>query len=114
MRYLPVVLGADGRPRKDVVWQTLDAESYELLGKDPSKPVAMRHLEGAYYLDFYQGAKRIRVSVGKNHERAWDAKLKKESELTAQAQGVVIVQPSAKGPSLDSSMADYLAEIKAS
>ena len=114
MRYLPVVLGADGRPRKDVVWETLDAESYELLGKDPSKPVAMRHLEGAYYLDFYQGAKRIRVSVGKNHERAWDAKLKKESELKAQAQGVVIVQPSAKGPSLDSSMADYLAEIKAS
>ena len=108
MRYLPVVLGADGRPRKDGVWETNVDED------NPDKPVATRHPEGAYYLDYYEGKKRIRVSVGKNHDRAWDAKLKKEAELKAQAQGVEIVQPLATGPTLDSSMVDYLAEIKAS
>jgi hypothetical protein len=43
MRYLPAVLGADDRPRKDTVWQTLDPETIELLGKDPNKHFSTCH-----------------------------------------------------------------------
>ena len=61
LRYCPVVLGVDGRPRKDGVLVN---------------GVGERHPEGSYYLDWYEGKKRIRLSVGKDADRAWDAKLK--------------------------------------
>jgi integrase/recombinase XerD len=107
MRYLPVVLGADGRPRKDGVWQTNVDED------NPDKPVAMRHPEGAYYLDWYSGSKRIRLSVGKDHDRAWDAKLKKEAELKAQAVGIKLVETGDKGQTLKAAADGYLDEVMA-
>jgi integrase/recombinase XerD len=107
LRYCPVVLGADGRPRKDGVWETADNED------GTKKRVAMRHPEGAYYLDFYDGTKRVRLSVGKDHDRAWDAKLKKESELKALAQGIEVSTSINRGPTLAAVISDYMEEIRA-
>jgi hypothetical protein len=58
LRYCPVVLAANGRVKPDAV----------LVNGKPEK-----HTEGAYYLG---GAKRVRLSVGKD---AADASAKKPS-----------------------------------
>jgi integrase/recombinase XerD len=99
LRYCPVQM-AGGKPRKDAVL---------VAG------VGERHPEGTYYLDFYEGKKRKRVPAGKDTERAWDAKLKKESDLKAAARGVVITAPgaSSKGPMLTDAVKAYLDEVAA-
>ena len=48
MRYCPVVLSANGRVKPDVVF---------VNGKEE------RHPEGAYYLEWREGSKRVRLSV---------------------------------------------------
>ena len=48
-RYCPVVLSANGRVKPDVVLVNGNEE---------------RHTEGAYYLDWREAGKRIRLSVG--------------------------------------------------
>src|SRR5882762_6873974 len=50
LRYCPVVLSANGRIKPDVV----------LINGKPE-----RHTEGAYYLEWREGSKRVRLSVGK-------------------------------------------------
>ena len=50
-RFCPVVLSQNGRIKPD--WVIVD-------GREE------RHSEGNYYLDWYEGSKRIRLSVGKN------------------------------------------------
>jgi integrase/recombinase XerD len=51
-----------------------------------------RHLEGAYYLEWRDGGKRIRLSVGKDAADASARRQRKESELNALNNGVVVVQ----------------------
>jgi integrase/recombinase XerD len=51
LRYCPVVLSANGRVKPDVVL---------VNGKEE------RHPEGAYYLEWREGGKRVRLSVGKD------------------------------------------------
>ena len=51
LRYCPVVLAANGRLRADLVI---------INGQEE------RHPEGAYYLEWWEGAKRVRLSVGKD------------------------------------------------
>ncbi len=53
-RFCPVVISANGRVKPDyvLVWRK-----------------EQRHPEGAYYLEWYEGGKRIRQSVGKDARR---------------------------------------------
>ncbi len=51
MRYCPVAQSANGRVKPDVVL---------VDGKEE------KHLEGAYYPEWREGAKRVRLSVGKD------------------------------------------------
>jgi integrase/recombinase XerD len=75
-RYCPVVLSANGRIKPDVV---------KVNGREE------RHLEGAYYLEWREGGKRIRRSVGKDAADASARRQRKESELNALNNGVVVV-----------------------
>jgi|SRR5579863_6382180 len=68
LRYCPVALSANGRIKPDVV--VID-------GKEE------RHPEGAYYLEWREGLKRVRLSVGKNAQDANVRRLRKAAELNA-------------------------------
>ncbi len=76
LRYCPVVLAANGRVRADLVI---------VNGKEE------RHPEGAYYLEWWAGSKRIRLSVGKDASDANARRLHKEAELNAVNNGVTVV-----------------------
>jgi integrase/recombinase XerD len=76
LRYCPVVLSASGRVKPDVVL---------VDGKEE------RHPEGAYYIEWYDGSKRRRLSVGKNASDASARRMAKEAELNAINHGVAIV-----------------------
>jgi integrase/recombinase XerD len=99
MRYCPVVLSANGRVKPDVVL---------FNGKEE------RHTEGAYYLEWREGVKRVRVSVGKNAQDASAQRLRKEAELNAINHGVAVTPtPSNNGHRvLSVAIAEWLAEIK--
>jgi integrase/recombinase XerD len=97
-RYCPVVLSANGRVKPDVVI---------VNGKEE------RHPEGAYYLEWRDGAKRIRLSVGKDAQDAATRRLRKEAELNAVNNGVSVLPDNGNGHrSLAGTIADYLEEIK--
>ena len=100
MRYCPVVQSANGRVKPDVVL---------VNGKDE------RHPEGAYYLEWREGAKRVRLSVGKDPADASARRQRKEAELNAVNNGVAVVPDGQNGHrSMASSVADYLEEVKLS
>src|SRR2546422_7830644 len=77
LRYCPVVLAANGRVRADLVI---------IYGHEE------RHPEGAYYLEWWEGAKRVRLSVGKDAADASARRLQKEAELNAVNHGVAVTQ----------------------
>ncbi|MGA7630951.1 MAG: phage integrase SAM-like domain-containing protein, partial [Terriglobales bacterium] len=98
MRYCPVVLAANGRIRPDVV----------LVNGAPE-----RHTEGAYYLEWREGSKRVRLSVGKDAADAGARRQRKEAELNAVNSGAAIVPGNGNGPrSVAAAVADYLDETK--
>lgn len=99
LRYCPVVLSANGRVKPDVV----------LVNGNPEK-----HSEGAYYLEWREGAKRVRLSVGKDAADASARRLRKESELNAVNNGVTVVSESseAKGHSLARAVAEFLEDVR--
>ena len=66
LRYCPVVLSANGRVKPDFVYVNGAQEKHE---------------EGAYYLEWREGSKRIRLSVGKDAADATAKRLRKEAEL---------------------------------
>src|SRR4051812_3963528 len=80
MRYCPVVLSVNGRVKPDMVLVNRKEE---------------HHPEGAYYLEWREGVKRVRLSVGNNASDAATRRLRKESELNAINNGVAVV-PEAK------------------
>ncbi len=97
-RYCPVVLSANGRIKPDVVL---------IDGREE------RHPEGAYYLEWRDGAKRHRLSVGKNAADANARRLAKEAELNAINHGVAVTPEKKNGQrSLATAVAEYLDEIK--
>ncbi|MBZ5722298.1 MAG: tyrosine-type recombinase/integrase [Acidobacteriia bacterium] len=99
-RYCPVVLSANGRVKPDVV----------LIDGNPE-----RHPEGAYYLEWREGGKRVRLSVGKDAADASARRLRKEAELNAVNNGVSVVPEDQNGhTSLAVSVAEYLEETKLS
>jgi integrase len=101
MRYCSVVLSANGRVKPDVVL---------VNGREE------RHPEGAYYLEWYEGSKRIRLSVGKNAADASARRQRKEAELNAVNNGVAVVPENGQNGhrSLTGTIAEYLEDIKLS
>jgi integrase/recombinase XerD len=97
-RYCPVALSANGRIKPDVAL---------VNGREE------RHPEGAYYLEWRDGAKRIRLSVGKNAADAAARRQRKEAELNALNNGVMVVPDGQNGHrSLAAAVADFLDETK--
>jgi integrase/recombinase XerD len=96
-RYCRVLLSANGRVKPDIV---------VVNGKEE------RHAEGAYYLEWREDAKRVRLSVGKDPQDAAARRLRKEAELNAVNNGVAVVAEG--GPngrrSLKAAVAEYLEE----
>jgi len=100
LRYCPVVESANGRIKPDIVWVNNKEE---------------KHTEGAYYLEWRDGAKRIRISVGKNVADATAEWMTKKAELNAIDNGVQVVAQSGAGHrSLAAAIAEYLEETKLS
>ena len=98
LRYCPVVLSANGRVKPDAV----------LVNGKPE-----RHTEGAYYLEWSEGSKRVRLSVGKDAADASARRLRKEAELNAVNNGAAIVPENGNGHrSVAASVADHLEETK--
>ena len=75
-----------------------------------------RHPEGNYYLEWRDGSKRIRVSVGKNAADALTRKQRKEAELEALAKGVRVVSETeeSRRKLLSAALSEYLEEVKLS
>jgi hypothetical protein len=70
------MLSANGRIRPD--WAVVN-------GKEE------RHLEGSYYLEWREGTKRVRLSIGKDAATATVRRLQKEAELNAKNNGVAVM-----------------------
>jgi integrase/recombinase XerD len=97
LRYCPVVLSANGRAKPDVV--IVDGHEE-------------RHAEGAYYVEWYEGARRRRLSVGKNAADAKARRMQKEAELNAINHGVALSAPENGRRSVAVAVADFLEETK--
>jgi len=99
-RFCPVVLSTNGRVKPDHV---IVDEKEE------------RHTEGNYYLDWYEGSKRVRLSVGKNAQDAAAARLRKEAELNARNHGVAVLAEGAQNGkrSLQGAIDEFLEDTKA-
>jgi integrase/recombinase XerD len=97
-RYCRVLLSANRRLKPDVV---------VVNGKEE------RHPEGAYYLEWREGSKRDRLSVGKDPADASARRLRKEAELNAVNNGVTVVSEGQNGHrSLAAAVAEFLDETK--
>jgi integrase/recombinase XerD len=101
-RFCPAVLSANGRGVR--------ADYVRVDGKEE------HHAEGCYYIEWREGGKRRRQSVGKDHLRAHAARMQKEAELNARAHGisVPVSAPKLAGPSIADAIVAYLQEIKIS
>src|ERR1700724_3915565 len=98
LRYCPVALSANGRIKPDVVLVNGHEE---------------QHPEGAYYLEWRDGAKRIRLSVGKNAADAGARRQRKEAELHALNNGVSVVPDGQNGHrSLAAAVTEFLDETQ--
>jgi integrase/recombinase XerD len=82
MRYCRVVLSANGRVKPDYV----HVNGHQEL-----------HSEGAYYLEWREGSKRVRLSVGKDAQDAAVRRLRKEAELNAINNGVSVLPENGNG-----------------
>ena len=71
MRYCPVVLSPNGRVKPDLVLVNRKQE---------------RHPEGAYYLEWREKGRRVRLSVGKDGQEAAARRQRKQAELNAPQQ----------------------------
>src|ERR1700740_2736389 len=97
MRYCRVLLSSNGRVKPDVVVVNGNEE---------------RHPEGAYYLEWREGSKRVRLSVGKDPQDAAARRLRKEAELNAVNNGVAVVPENGHNGqrSLAAAVTEYLEE----
>jgi integrase/recombinase XerD len=98
-RYSRVVLSANGRVKPDLV--IVD-------GKQET------HKEGAYYLEWREGSKRVRLSVGKDPADATARRQRKEAELNAVNNGVSVVPENGQNGhrSVAAAVAEFLDETK--
>ena len=82
LRYCPVVESANGRVKPDQV----------LVNGRPEK-----HPEGAYYLEWREKGRRVRLSVGKDAQDASARRQRKEAELHAVNNGVSVLPENGEG-----------------
>jgi integrase/recombinase XerD len=96
-RYCRALLSANGRVKPDVVVVNGNEE---------------RHPEGAYYLEWREGAKRVRLSVGKDAADASARRLRKEAELHAVNNAVAVAPENGQDGhrSLAAAVSEYLEE----
>jgi integrase/recombinase XerD len=101
LRYCPAVESNNGRIKPHVVFTGGHEE---------------KHTEGAYYIEWREGTKRVRLSVGNDPAEAWSRRKKKEAELNAIAHGLPIAgsNGSTDRQSLSVAVAEYLEEVKLS
>jgi hypothetical protein len=99
MRYCAVVLSANGRVKPDIV---LVNEREE------------RHPESAYYIGWRDGGRRVRLSVGADVQDAESRRRRKEAELNARNNGVMVVsEPPQNGHrSLSGAIAEFIEETQ--
>jgi integrase/recombinase XerD len=99
LRYCPIVLSPNGRVKPDLV----------IVNGQPE-----RHPEGAYYLEWREGGKRVRLSVGKDAADANARRLRKEAELNAVNNGVAVVPENGNNGhrSFAAAGTEYLEETK--
>lgn len=101
LRYCPVVLSANGRIKPDAVLVNGNEE---------------KHPEGAYYLEWREGSKRVRLSVGKDAADANARRQRKEAELNAVNNGVAVLPEDGQNGNghkcLSSAVAEFLEETK--
>jgi integrase len=99
LRYCPVALSANGRVKPDIVL---------VKGKEE------RHREGAYYLEWREGSKRVRLSVGRDAADASTRRLRKEAELNAVNHGLAVSPEDGQNGhrSIAAAVADFLDETK--
>jgi integrase/recombinase XerD len=99
MAVCTVVLSANGRVKPDLVI---------VNGKQET------HKEGAYYLEWREGSKRVRLSVGKDPADASARRLRKEAELNAVNNGVSVVPENGQNGnrSVAVAFAEFLDETK--
>jgi integrase/recombinase XerD len=99
LRYCPIVLSPNGRVKPDLV----------IVNGQPE-----RHPEGAYYLEWREGGKRVRLSVGKDAADANARRLRKEAELNAVNNGVAVVPENGNNGhrSFAAAVTEYLEETK--
>ncbi len=98
LRFCPAVIALNGRVKPDWI----------LVGGKEE-----RHPEGAYYLEWYEGSKRIRRSVGKDAAAAAARRHRQEQVLASKAAGIKLVDESkTAGPLLGGAVVSYLDEIK--
>jgi integrase/recombinase XerD len=98
-RFCPVVTSANGRVKPDVAL---------VNGKEE------RHPEGAYYIEWREHSKRVRISVGRNAADALARQRRKEAELNASNHGATVVPENDKRRSLTAAIAEYLEESRLS
>jgi integrase/recombinase XerD len=98
LRYCPVVLSPNGRVKPDLV----------LVSGKPE-----RHTEGAYYLEWREKGRRVRLSVGKDPQDAAARRQRKEAELHALNNGVsVLPEKGNEHPSVAAAVAGFLEETE--
>jgi integrase/recombinase XerD len=98
MRYCPVVVSPNGRVKPDLV----------LVNGKPEK-----HPEGAYYLEWREKGRRVRLSVGKDAQEAAARRQRKEAELNALNNGVsVLPENGNEQRSVAAAVAQFLEETE--
>jgi integrase/recombinase XerD len=99
MRYCPVVLSANGRIKPDLV----------IVNGQPE-----RHSEGAYYVEWRENGRRIRLSVGKDGQEAAARRQRKEAELHAINNGVSVIPENGQDGhrSIAAAVAQFLEETE--
>src|SRR5215469_4690642 len=94
LRFCPVIVSANGRVKPD----------YVLIGGKEE-----RHPEGAYYLEWYEGSKRIRQSVGRDASVAAARRHRQQQILSSKAVGIKVADENqAIGIPLDLAIVSYL------
>jgi integrase len=92
------MLSANGRVKPDFV----------IVNGQPE-----RHPEGAYYLEWRESGRRVRLSVGKDASTATARRLQKEAELNAKNNSVTVVPVNGNGPTtLASAVAEFIEETR--
>ena len=96
LRYCQVVLSANGRVKPD--WVIVNGQH-------------QHHPDGAYYLEWRQNGRRVRLSAGDDAQDAAAQRQRKEAELNDANNGISII-PENGHHSLAGTVADYLEEIE--